>query len=93
MAVQSDVMENRENEKTHYEIFVGEIRETWNHPQVPAKEIIERAGYSEPQKYVLEALDRPGGKPVAEFEPNATVDLAERYRKFFRVTPGGGGRS
>ena len=93
MAVETDAIETRENDKKHYEIFVGEIRETWNQSQVPAKEIIERAGYGEPQKYVLEALDRPGGKPVAEFEPNATVDLAERDRKFFRVTPGGGGRS
>jgi hypothetical protein len=93
MAVEADAIEKKESDKKHYEIFVGDIRETWNHPQVPAKEIIERAGYSEPQKYVLEALDRPGGKPVAEFEPNATVDLAEGDRKFFRVTPGGGGRS
>lgn len=90
MAVET---EKREIDEKRYEIFVGEIRETWNHPQVSAKEIIERAGYSEPQKYVLEALDRPAGRPVAEFEPDATVDLAERDRKFFRVTPGGGGRS
>lgn len=76
-----------------YELFVGDIKETWDHPIVIAKEIIEYAGYKDPQKFVLEALDKRGGTPVAEFEPDATVDLHEKDRKFFRVTPGGGGRS
>jgi hypothetical protein len=81
------------NEKRHYEIFVADIKEIWDRAIVVAKGIIERAGFSDAHKYVLEALDRPGGKPVAEFEPNAPVDLADKERKFFRVTPGGGGRS
>lgn len=93
MAIETKVVEPKDSKKTHFEIFVGNIRETWDDPGVIAKKIIERAGFGEPQKFVLEALDRPGGKPVAEFESDAVVDLAEKDRKFFRVTPGGGGRS
>jgi len=60
---------------------------------VIAEKIMHDAGVSEPEKFILEALDHKGGKPVAEFTSNDSVDLAARDRKFFRVTPGGGGRS
>lgn len=93
MGAPGEVMERREDEKRRYEIFVGDVKEVWERAHVVAKEIIERAGFREPEKYVLEALDKRGGRPVAEFEPMATVDLAEKDRTFFRVTPGGGGRS
>jgi len=54
---------------------------------------MREAGVSEPEKFVLEALDHKGGKPVAEFTAADSVDLAGKDRKYFRVTPGGGGRS
>jgi len=76
-----------------FEIFVGDIKEEWDHEMVPAEDIMRRAGFSDPQNYVLEALNRKKGEPVAEFQSNAVVNLAEPDRKFFRVTPGGGGRS
>lgn len=77
----------------HYEIFVGDIKEAWTSDTVPAKAIIEKAGIEEADKFVLEALNHKGGSPVAEFAPTGTVDLTVSDRKFFRVTPGGGGRS
>lgn len=74
-------------------IFVGDIEEKWDESAVTAKQIMERAGVTEPDKFVLEALDRKGGDAVAEFNSNDPVDLSAKDRKFFRVTPGGGGRS
>jgi hypothetical protein len=74
-------------------IFVGDIQEKWNESAVTAKQIMERAGVTEPDKFILEALNRKGGDPVAEFNSNDPVDLSAEDRKFFRVTPGGGGRS
>ena len=74
-------------------IFVGDIQEKWDQGTVTAKQIMEKTGVTEPDKFVLEALDHKGGDPVAEFNSNDPVDLAVKDRKFFRVTPGGGGRS
>jgi hypothetical protein len=74
-------------------IFVGDIQEKWDLSTVPAKEIMEKAGVTEIDKFVLEALNHKGGDPVAEFNSNDPVDLSVKDRKFFRVTPGGGGRS
>lgn len=74
-------------------IFVGDIEEKWDEPTVEAKRIMEKAGVTEPDKFVLEALDHKGGDPVAEFNASDPVDLSAKDRKFFRVTPGGGGRS
>jgi hypothetical protein len=80
-------------EHRKFEIFVGDIKEEWDQEMVRAEEIMKRAGFSDPQNYVLEALNRKKGDPVAELQSSATVNLAEPERKFFRVTPGGGGRS
>lgn len=80
-------------EHRKFEIFVGDVREDWDDATVSAAEIMKRAGFPDPQNYVLEALNRKKGDPVAEFQSTATVDLADHDRKFFRVTPGGGGRS
>jgi len=74
-------------------IFVGDIQEKWDQSTVTAKQIMEKAGVAEPDKFVLEALNHKGGDPVAEFNSNDPVDLSVKDRKFFRVTPGGGGRS
>lgn len=74
-------------------IFVGDLQEKWDESTVSAKQIMERAGVTEPDKFVLEALDHKGGDPVAEFNSTDSVDLSANDRKFFRVTPGGGGRS
>ena len=93
MTVVGKVEEDKAQQKKHFEIFVGDIKETWDRNDVLAKEIIAEAGFKEPTKFVLEALDKRGGSPVVEFLPEATVDLSEHDRKFFRVTPGGGGRS
>lgn len=74
-------------------IFVGDIEEKWNEANVSAEQIMRTAGVSDPQNFVLEALDHKGGNPVAEFTSGQSVDLDAKDRKFFRVTPGGGGRS
>jgi len=80
-------------ERREFEIFVGDIKEDWDQEMVLAGDIMKRAGFSDPQNYVLEALDQKKGAPVAEFQSSDVVNLAEPHRKFFRVTPGGGGRS
>ena len=74
-------------------IFVGDIEEKWREAEVSAERIMREAGVSEPEKFILEALDHKGGKPVAEFTAKESVDLAAKDRTFFRITPGGGGRS
>lgn len=74
-------------------IFVGDIQEKWNESAAPADQIMRQAGVTEPTQFVLEALDHKGGTPVAEFNSTDSVDLTAKDRKFFRVTPGGGGRS
>jgi hypothetical protein len=76
-----------------YVIFVGDIEEKWEEAIVSAEKIMRKAGVSEPDKFILEALDHKGGTPVAEFGQQESLDLAAKDRKFFRVTPGGGGRS
>ena len=82
-----------EQEHGVYVVFVGDIEEKWHEPIVSAEKIMRAAGVSEPEKFVLEALDHKSGNPVAEFAPQDSVDLKAKERKFFRVTPGGGGRS
>jgi hypothetical protein len=74
-------------------IFVGDVEEKWDGANVAAEQIMRNAGVSDPQNFVLEALDRKGGNPVAEFTSGQSVDLDADHRKFFRITPGGGGRS
>jgi len=74
-------------------IFVGDVEEKWDEANVAAEQIMRNAGVSDPQNFVLEALDRKGGNPVAEFTSGQSVDLGADHRKFFRITPGGGGRS
>ena len=80
-------------EHRQFPIFVGDIKEDWGQSMVSAAEIMKLAGFADPQNYVLEALNGKRGDPIAEFQSTATVNLAEEHRKFFRVTPGGGGRS
>ena len=74
-------------------IFVGDIEERWEEVNVPAEQIMRKTGVSDPQNFILEALDHKGGNPVAEFSPVQSVNLDAEHRKFFRITPGGGGRS
>jgi hypothetical protein len=83
----------KDAEHREFEIFVGDIKEEWDHEMALAGDIMKRAGFSDPQNYVLEALNHKKGDPVAEFQSSDVVNLAEPQRKFFRVTPGGGGRS
>jgi hypothetical protein len=94
--VSTTVDQNQADKNTSrelYVIFVGDIEEKWREANVSAEKIMLEAGVSEPEKFILEALDHKGGKPVAEFTSKDLVDLAVKDRKFFRVTPGGGGRS
>lgn len=93
MPAEDAIIDHNANHKKHFEIFVDDIKEVWECVEVIAQAIIERAGFTDPEKFVLEALDKRGGKPVAEFRPNEIVNLAAKDRTFFRVTPGGGGRS
>jgi hypothetical protein len=74
-------------------IFVGEIEEKWEQSNISAEQIMLKAGVSDPQNFILEALDREGGNPIAEFTSGQSVNLDAEHRKFFRITPGGGGRS
>ncbi len=83
----------KEDSHAVYVIFVGDIQEKWNDATITAGQIMKEAGVSEPDQFVLEALDHKGGTPVAEFGSQDSVDLTVKDRKFFRVTPGGGGRS
>lgn len=88
--------ELKSQDKGLHVIFVGTIQEKWKEDSVKASDIMKQAGVSNPNNFVLEALDHKGGDPVAEFGPDQFVDLSggeEKQRKFFRVTPGGGGRS
>lgn len=81
-------------EHRQFTIFVGDVKETWDEPMVSAAEIMKSAGFADPQNYVLEALKDKKGDPIVEFQSTATVNLADEHHwKFFRVTPGGGGRS
>src|SRR3989442_1505756 len=50
-----------------YVIFVGDIEEKWREATVSAGRIMREAGVSDPEKFILEALDHKGGTPVAEF--------------------------
>jgi hypothetical protein len=93
MTTAGEAIQQHANNEREFEIFVGDLREAWDVAAVLARDIILRAGYTEPDKFVLEALDHRGGTPVAEFNPGVSVDLNDKDRKFFRVTPGGGGRS
>ena len=79
--------------KRTFEIFVGDIKETWHEAQVLASAIMEQAGVSASDNLVLEALDKHNGKSVKEFKPADTVNLEDKDRKFFRIAPGGGGYS
>jgi hypothetical protein len=79
--------------KREFVIFVGDIEEKWGQKDAPVDEIMRRAGVTEPKGHILEALDGKNGTPVKEFKPGETVDLSVPDRKFFRVTPGGGGFS
>jgi len=79
--------------KRKFEIFVGDIKETWHKSLVLAKDIMAEAGVAPPDNLVLEALDKPNGTMVKDFRPDETVNLEEKHRKFFRIAPGGGGYS
>ncbi|MDG6912447.1 MAG: hypothetical protein JRN35_05130 [Nitrososphaerota archaeon] len=85
--------EEEKREHREFVIFVDKVEEKWSEPQVLAGTIMERAGTSDPQTHILEALDGPHGEVVKEFKSNETVDLRENDRKFFHVTAGGGGYS
>ena len=80
-------------ESSHHEIFVGDIKEVWNQDEVLASDIMVRAGVSNTAGFILEALDRPNGKTIQDFNPGDKVNLTLKDRKFYRITPGGGGFS
>jgi len=78
---------------SHHEIFVGDITEVWDQNEVLASEIMQKAGVTTIDGFILEALDHKNGKAVQDFNPGDKVDLTLKDRKFFRITPGGGGFS
>ncbi len=61
--------------------------------EVLASEIMQKAGVTTIDGFILEALDHKNGKAVQDFNPGDKVDLTLKDRKFFRITPGGGGFS
>jgi hypothetical protein len=79
--------------KRTYAVHVGTINLVFHEEVVAVSEILERAGAKPPDEFVLEALDRPGGKVVAEFTSGDHVSLSDHDRKFFRAVPRGGGRA
>ena len=79
--------------RERFVVFVNDVEETWDRSEVLAKLMMERAGRTNTQGYVLEALDHKGGSMVKEFQPDQVVDLREPDRRFFRIVPGGGGYS
>lgn len=81
------------SETRTFEIFVGDIKEEWKQNQVLASEIMTKAGTTDVTNFILEALDRKNGTAVFDFKPTDPVDLTLKDRKFFRITPGGGGFS
>lgn len=85
--------EQSKDGKKNFEIFVGDIKEEWSQSQVLASDIMKKAGTEDVSAFILEALDRRNGRAIAEFKPNEMVDLTLKDRKFFRITPGGGGFS
>jgi hypothetical protein len=89
----SDSVKTETKPEHEHEIFVGDIREEWRQNQVLASEIMVKAGVNDVTSFILEALDKRNGKAVAEFKPTDLVDLTLKDRKFFRITPGGGGFS
>ncbi len=78
---------------SHHEIFVGDIKEVWDQDTVLASEIMQRAGVANTQGFILEALDHPNGQAVQDFNPGDAVNLTLEDRRFYRITPGGGGFS
>lgn len=76
-----------------FEIFVGDIKETWKDSIVLAKDIMMNAGKTDTTKLLLEALDRKNGHAIKEFTPDQEINLEEKDRTFFRITPEGGGYS
>ena len=93
MQVQSSQQQGDNQIHQEHVIFVGDIQEKWLQSSVTAKQILQKAGVQNPHQFVLEALNHRGGIPVAEFGENDIVNLDDQDRKFFRITPGGGGRS
>jgi hypothetical protein len=85
---------NIEAEKQRtYTIQVGTVKLVFHEEVIAVAEILERAGAKPPDEFVLEALDRHGGKVVAEFSASDRIKLSDDDRKFFRAVPRGGGRA
>jgi hypothetical protein len=93
MSTANQVSNVEHQDKGVHVIFVGEIEEKWQQDSAKASEIMQKAGVPDPSKFVLEALNHKGGDPVAELQPGDAVNFEQKDRKFFRITPGGGGRS
>lgn len=84
----SEAQQNRK-----FPIRVGTINIVYDDSIVPANRILEDAGAKPADEFVLEAVDRPGGRVVAEFSATDAVNLTDEDRKFFRAVPRGGGRA
>ena len=76
-----------------FPVHVGTVNLVFDELVVSAGRILEEAGAKPADEFVLEAIDRPGGKVVAEFSATDSVNLADVDRKFFRAVPRGGGRA
>jgi hypothetical protein len=69
-------------------------KQTYEVDIVDAAAIIERAGYDDPDQYILEALRGQSDNVEEQFDPQgeagpAEVDLTDQHRKHFRVTTRG----
>ncbi len=88
-------MSNQEQKHEHrkFVIHVGNLKLPYEESEVSASRILEDAGATPTNKFILEATQGASGTPVAEFEAKETVDLSQKHREHFRAVPKGGGRS
>lgn len=71
-----------------------EDKQTYDNDVVDSAIIIERAGYDDPDQYILESLRGQSDNVEEQFDPQgeagpAKVDLTEQHREHFRVTTRG----
>jgi hypothetical protein len=69
-------------------------KQTYEDDVVDSATIIERAGYDDPDQYILEALRGQSDNVEEQFDPQdeagpAEVNLTDQHRKHFRVTTRG----
>ena len=77
-----------------YVVFVGAMKEKFDHSPVSAGDMLKAAGAVPEAEYILEALTDKGGNVEKEYQSTDSVDLGPPHKeKYFRAVPKGGGRA